>query len=77
MPDLLALDLPFTIQDEITCVTREIVMRESVYPRRIAAGNMTQAKADHELGAMRAVLARLQRIKDEEQRAPHDRSSRL
>lgn len=48
-----------TIQQQIDSVAREIKMREYVYPTRIANKKMSQAKADHELAAMRAVLATL------------------
>lgn len=48
-----------THQQMIDCVAREIKMREYVYPGRVAAKKMRQHKADHELEAMRAVLAHL------------------
>ncbi len=50
---------PLTLDDQIACVKREIGMREFVYPRRVADGKMKQDKADHELAAMKAVLATL------------------
>ncbi len=46
-----------SIELQIACVKREIRLRERVYPRWIASGRMTQAKADHEIASMRAVLA--------------------
>lgn len=49
-----------TYNDMIICVEREIKMRERVYPRWIAAGKMTQKKADFELDTMRHVLFFLQ-----------------
>jgi hypothetical protein len=48
------------IADQIRCVRREIAMREAVYPRRVAIKKMKQETADHELAAMRAVLATLE-----------------
>ncbi len=48
-----------TLQQQIDCVTREIKMREFVYPGRIRAGKMKPEKADYEIAAMRAVLATL------------------
>lgn len=61
MTDLLP-DLPtqVRIDDQIACVTREIAMRRKVYPRWVAAGKMTQAKADTEISCMLAVLATLE-----------------
>jgi hypothetical protein len=53
-----------TVNEQIACVKREIAMRERVYPRWVAAGKMTKAKADHELAAMRAVLDTLIQVPD-------------
>lgn len=50
------------IKAQIACVEREIKMRERVYPRWVEAKRMTQAKADHELEAMKAVLWTLREI---------------
>jgi hypothetical protein len=44
---------------EIADVKRELAMRERVYPRWVAAGKLTQAKADLQLRIMRRVLQRL------------------
>jgi hypothetical protein len=54
------------IDDQIACVLREIRMRESAYPRWIAAGKMTAEKSAHELACMNAVLATLHRVRDEQ-----------
>lgn len=48
-----------SLRDEISCVEREIRMREQVYPRRIAERKMKQAQADREIAVMRSVLTRL------------------
>jgi hypothetical protein len=53
MPDLFAPSLA----EQISCVKREIAMRERVYPRLVWARKMKQATADRELAVMRAVLA--------------------
>lgn len=53
---------PVTVAEMIAAVEREIAMRGRVYPRRVADGKMTQAKADAEVRAMRAVLATLKGI---------------
>jgi hypothetical protein len=47
---------PIGIDEQIAAVKREIVMRQRVYPRRVAAKQMTQKKADSEIAAMSAVL---------------------
>ncbi len=52
------------IDEEIACIERELGYRRRVYPRRVAARQMTQANADREIERMEAVLARLKRIKD-------------
>lgn len=51
-----------TIEQQIACVEREVKMRQRVYPRWVAAGNMSQGKADAELAAMQAVLVTLQSL---------------
>ena len=53
-----------SLQDQVKCVRREIAFRQHVYPRMVADARMSQAKADHELLVMRAVLATLQRLVD-------------
>jgi len=50
---------PIGIDEQIAAVTREIAMRRSVYPRRVADKKMSQAKADKEVAAMEAVLETL------------------
>jgi hypothetical protein len=52
-----------TLDQQIEAVAREIGMRARVYPRWVASNKMSQAKADHEQAAMRAVLATLQECK--------------
>ena len=49
-----------TIDDQIACVRREVAMRERAYPKFVAAGRMTQDKANREIAAMRAVLSTLE-----------------
>lgn len=52
------------LDEQIACVTREVKMRERVYPRRVQAGHMSQKQADRELDTMKAVLATLQGFVD-------------
>ncbi len=47
---------------QLAAVEREVRMRENVYPRWVAAGRMTQSRADAELAAMRAVRDTLQSL---------------
>lgn len=54
----------------IECARRELRMRESVYPDRVAKRRMTQAKADHEIAAMRAILRDLEARYPEAERQP-------
>jgi hypothetical protein len=44
-----------TPQDKRACLQREIKMRRKVYPRWVAAGNMTQEQADREIAVMEAI----------------------
>jgi len=41
---------------QIAEVKREIALRKNVFPKWIAQGRMTQAKADHQIAAMTAAL---------------------
>ena len=47
--------MTITDQDKLACAEREVKMRRRVYPRWIAAGKMTQAKADHEIAVMESI----------------------
>lgn len=55
---------PVTLPAQIACVEREIRMRQSVYPRWLAAKKMSEAKAEAEIAAMQAVLASMQRFEN-------------
>lgn len=48
---------------EILCLKREVSMREFVYPKWVANGKISQAKADQELRLMRAALARIEGLR--------------
>jgi hypothetical protein len=41
---------------QVECLEREVRVRERTYPRWVAGGRMSQARADEELAAMRAAL---------------------
>jgi hypothetical protein len=55
---------PFSLEQQVQCIEREIAMRTRVYSRFVSERRMTQAKADHELGAMRAVLTTLKSLQE-------------
>lgn len=52
-----------SIEDQISCVEREIALRGRVYARQVAAQRMSQKFADYELTVMRAVLDTLRAVR--------------
>lgn len=46
----------WTLSDGISEVKRELMLREQVYPRRIATKAMTEGEAAHHMREMRGVL---------------------
>ena len=54
---------PITLADQIAEVEREIAMRQQVYGRRVAAGQMTKDKADKQIALMEAVRGTLKGLK--------------
>jgi hypothetical protein len=50
------------LADQVACIRREIRFREHVYPRRVAAGRMSQPDARREIERMKAVLATLEEV---------------
>lgn len=46
-----------TLDEKISCLEREIVLRVRVYPRLIREGKLTVDERDRELRVMRAILA--------------------
>ena len=57
-------DNAITIEQMISCVGREIGMRERVYPRWVEQKKMLQTTADQELARMRAVRDLLVDVRD-------------
>lgn len=53
---------PLSIRELAKGARRELRMRESVYPRWVANGKMTQARADYELRVMREIAERLEAL---------------
>jgi hypothetical protein len=52
----------FSIEEQISCVSREIALREQVYPRWVANQKISKHRADREIACMRAVLQSLKRM---------------
>lgn len=50
------------IEAQVACARREVAMRKRVYPRWIESGRFSQAKADHEIAAMEAIIATLEAV---------------
>ncbi len=55
MPQLFEVSLA----EQVSCIEREIAMRERVYPRWVSIGKMTARKAEFEMDAIKAVLETL------------------
>lgn len=52
-------DRAVALHVQIAAAEREVKQRERVYPRWVEAGRMTQAKADAEIAAMKAIVETL------------------
>lgn len=50
----------------LACATRELRMRRRVYPHWVNDGRMPQAKADHELACMEAIVRLLEPLAEAE-----------
>lgn len=59
-----------SLKDQISCIEREIRMRERVYPRWVLQGKLTQTNAKQELERMCAVRDTLTRMSLVEQSSP-------
>jgi hypothetical protein len=59
MNDLFAGE-PITLRDMFAEANRELHMRLSVYPRRVANAKMSQAQADRHIAVQRAIVALLE-----------------
>ena len=53
-----------TLLEQISCVEREIRMREKVYPKWVEQGRMKQDKADREIETMKEVLNTLTKLRE-------------
>jgi hypothetical protein len=52
-----------TLDEQIACVRREILMRERVYPKWVDAGKMKLETATREKATMEAVLKTLEHLR--------------
>lgn len=55
---------PVSIDEQIAEVERELKMRGFVYRQRVAAGKLSQKKADEQIAAMEAALETLKKVRD-------------
>lgn len=55
---------PITMRQQLAAAKRELALRKTVYPRRVAHHDMSQAKADHEIAAMAAIVETLAQLVD-------------
>jgi len=53
-----------TLNEQITCIKRELRLRNSAYPKWVMQGKMQQSVADKEIEAMSAVLETLDSLDD-------------
>lgn len=52
-----------SLADMLDAARRELAMRRSAYPKWVAGGRMSQAKADHEIACMEGIVERLEMLK--------------
>jgi hypothetical protein len=52
-----------SLRRQLACASRELFMRQRVYPGRVKVGRMTEADAREEIAAMRAIVQTLRRVK--------------
>ena len=45
-----------TARDKLTCVERELRLRERVYDRMVDKGRMSKRQSDHEIDVMAAIV---------------------
>jgi hypothetical protein len=55
-----------TIKEQLDCAKRELSMRERVYPRLVSQEKMSKEKADHEIACMKAIVATLKPLAEQE-----------
>jgi hypothetical protein len=51
-----------TLREQLDCARRELALRKSVYPKWVRENRMTPTKAAHEIAAMEAIHATLEKV---------------
>ena len=51
-----------TLTDQLAAARRELTLRRSAYPGWVRANKITKEKADHEIAAMTAIVATLEKV---------------
>ena len=46
---------PYTAQQKLNAIARELALRAATYPKRIDAGKMSSSEAAYQLGIMEAI----------------------
>jgi hypothetical protein len=60
-----------TLQQQLACATRELALRQRVYPKQVAMGKMAEAQAAYEQKCMYAIVETLtQLIEQRQERQP-------
>jgi len=54
---LTLIDCVISREDKIACLTREVIMRETLYAKWVEQGKMKRATADREIAVMKSILA--------------------
>jgi hypothetical protein len=55
----------YRLPELVACAEREIALRKSVYAKKVKAKDMSQAKADEEIGKMEAIRDLLKSMDDQ------------
>jgi hypothetical protein len=55
--------MPVSIERQISCVKRELAIREKIFPQWVDSGRLTPESMKRELDGMRAVLATLEGLR--------------
>jgi hypothetical protein len=56
----------FTDTEKLECARREVKQREHVYPRRVEAGQMSQALADRQIALMKSIADDYEKLAEKE-----------
>jgi hypothetical protein len=59
--------LPVRIDDMITEIERELLLRRRVYANRVHTGRLSQRRADRQVEVLQAILLLVQSIRDTHQ----------